>query len=393
MSEINILYSFALRIGTAGNGMTAWHQVSGLVNQGVRVHLYTGSCEKEIQGLESLRETLVPLGIKVPVRLIGMYRAAALHDRIVAKVLKKVRKNIDIVHCWPSGALETLRMAKEIGVKTVLERPSSHTRFVFKAVAEECEKLGIKMPKSHYTAVDPKRLVREESEFDLADKVLCPSEWVAKTFLDKGTSRNKIARHQYGFNYDKFHLPSIDDRQNDHSFKVAFIGSCEPRKGLHYAIDAWLASEACKNGVFYICGKFIKGYRERLANKLTHPSIKELGFQNDVNSLLQTCHALILPSMSEGSAIVTYEARVCGCILLVSEATGAICQHMRDALVHKVGDVDSLRQHIDVLNSDRSLYTKLRNNSLAALDQLTWEKATQRLVKAYRECLDQNSRT
>ncbi|MCK4783097.1 MAG: glycosyltransferase family 4 protein [Desulfobacteraceae bacterium] len=387
MNKIYLLYSFPLRIGTPGNGVTAWHQLEGLVNQGIEVYLYAGSCEIPLQGLTSLKETLKPFGLKLPIRLVGMDRAAALHDRIVAKALRRLNKKIDIVHCWPSGSLETLKTAKKLGIKTVLERPSSHTRFVYKAVAEECKKLSIEMPKSHYTAFNNKRLAREEREFDLADKLLCPSEWVAKTFLDQGTSRNRIARHQYGFDREKFGLPSIDNRDNDKTFRMIFVGSGEPRKGLHYALDAWLASEASKKGVFYICGTYVQGYREVLAKKLAHPSIKELGFQSDVNSLLQKCHALVLPSISEGSAIVTYEARACGCVPLVSEATGAICEHMKDSLIHKPGDVDTLRDHIDLLASDRELLSRLRDNSLAGLSELTWAEATRKLLKAYQESL------
>ena len=389
MDRLNVLYSFPIRVGTPGNGMTAWHQVAGLVGQGVRVYLYTGSCEKPLDGLSTLKETLKPLGAKVPIRLLGMDRAAALHDKIVAKALRRLDKKIDIVHCWPSGSLETLKTAGELGIKTVLERPSSHTRYVYEAVGNECEKLGMKLPKTHYTAFDNKRLSREEHEFELADKLLCPSEWVVKTFLGQGTTKKKIARHQYGFDRNKFGLPPTDNRHNDETFRMIFVGSGEPRKGLHYALDAWLASKACKKGGFYICGSYVQGYREVLASKLAHSSIKELGFQNDVNSLLQKCHALILPSISEGSAIVTYEARACGCVLLVSEAAGAVCKHMKDGLIHKPGDTDTLRDHIDLLASDKNLRNRLQVNSLAGAASLTWAEAAKRLVKVYQECLSE----
>jgi len=113
-----------------------------------------------------------------------------------------------------------------------------------------------------------------------------------------------------------------------------------------------------------------------------------MGFQHDVGSLLKKCHALVLPSISEGSAIVTYEARACGCVLLVSEATGAICEHMKNGLIHKPGDVETLKSHIDLLASDRGLYTSLRMNSIEGIPGLTWEKAAASLAAAYRQCLN-----
>jgi glycosyltransferase involved in cell wall biosynthesis len=169
---------------------------------------------------------------------------------------------------------------------------------------------------------------------------------------------------------------------------MVFVGSCEPRKGLHYALDAWLASKACKNGTFYICGKYIPEYRKLLADKLAHPSVKEAGFLSNVAPLLQKCHVLILPSIEEGSALVTYEAKACGCVLLVSEASGAKCEHNKDALVHKPGDVATLREHIDMLASDAQLFSRLRTNSLSSIGELTWDKAAESLIRAYRKCLD-----
>ena len=388
MRKLTILYSFPLRLGFSGVGETARYQARGLVRQGVQVHLFTGSCERPVDGVVNLAETLVSCGIKLPIRLLGLRKALALHDKVVARNLRKIYKEIDIVHCWPSGAKETLIVARDLGVKTVLERPNTHTRYAFDVVQQECEKLGFKLPKSHSHVFNFHRLKREEEEFELTDRLLCPSDFVAQSFLAQGICKDKIARHQYGADPKIFRLPGNDKRKDNEVFKMAFIGSCEPRKGLHYALEAWLASKASKNGIFYICGKYIDGYRSLLAGKLAHPSIKEVGFLNDAVALLQKCHVLILPSIEEGSALVTYEARACGCVLLVSEASGARCSHMRDALVHKVKDVDSLREHIDLLASDKAFFEKLQKSSIAGLSNLTWEKAATTLVQIYRNLLN-----
>lgn len=185
MSKIHVLYSFPLRLGVGGIGGVAWQQVTGLLGQGVKITLYASSCEKAIRGLTDLRESLVPCGIKLPIRLLGTRRAVMLHDRIVAKAIRTIQKKskIDLVHCWPSGSLETLRTAQELGTKTVLERASAHTSYVFKVAKDECMKLGIKLKRSHYAAFNKKKLARQESEFAAADRLLCPSEFVVKSFL------------------------------------------------------------------------------------------------------------------------------------------------------------------------------------------------------------------
>ena len=96
---------------------------------------------------------------------------------------------------------------------------------------------------------------------------------------------------------------------------------------------------------------------------------------------------LVLSSLEEGSALVTSEARGSGCVLLVSEAAGAICEHMENALVHRVGDVSTLTQHINLLQEDRKLLQRLRADSLRRVPEITWTAAGVRLLEVYRETI------
>jgi hypothetical protein len=173
MSVLRVLYSFPMWLMLRGGVPTAgYYQVAGLVNLGVQVTLFCGAMLDPIKDLHYQRETLRFGGLKLPLGLVGIRRAAALHDRIVARTLPRIHEkdHIDIVHCWTSGALETLRTARELGIKTVLERPSSHTDYVFKVTEEECRKLGVRLQKSHYAAFNKKKLDHEEREFAAADR-------------------------------------------------------------------------------------------------------------------------------------------------------------------------------------------------------------------------------
>ena len=68
---------------------------------------------------------------------------------------------------------------------------------------------------------------------------------------------------------------------------------------------------------------------------------------------MRDADVLVLPSLTEGSALVTYEAQAAGCALLVSEAAGAPCEHRREGLVHAPGDVAALTEHFRRVDSDR----------------------------------------
>jgi glycosyltransferase involved in cell wall biosynthesis len=265
-----------------------------------------------------------------------------------------------------------------------LERQNAHTAFAYEVVAKENQHLGITLPAGHDHQFNAVSLALQEQEYDAADYLLCPSEFVKETFLDRGFASGKLVRHQYGFDEAIF-SPLADRRQDRTGLSMLYAGVCEPRKGLHHALKAWLASTASDRGSFLICGEFVRGYREALASMLAHPSVQVLGQRDDLPALMRESDVFVLSSVEEGSALVTYEARGSGCVLLVSEATGAICRDGQDSLVHRAGDAGALSHHITMLDQDRGLLARLRQASLATIDQLTWSAAGSRLAGIYRE--------
>ena len=136
-----------------------------------------------------------------------------------------------------------------------------------------------------------------------------------------------------------------------------------------------------------VVGEFIPGYAERISNLLAHPSVKRLGFRKDLPDVMRSADVLVLPSIEEGSALVTYDARGCGCVLLVSDASGAVCRHGENALVHPAGEVKTLAQHLSMLNEDRALLQRLRNSSLNSVKEITWTAAGAKLLQIYRDLL------
>jgi glycosyltransferase involved in cell wall biosynthesis len=253
-------------------------------------------------------------------------------------------------------------------------------------VQKECERLGIVLPPDHEHAFNHEKLRREEEEYTLATRLLCPSDFVVKTFLDKGFVKDQLARHIYGFDEKVYH-PDNKPRDPKSGLTMLFVGVCAVRKGLHFALEAWLRSPACKDGTFLIAGEFLPAYQEMLASMLSHPSVKVLGHRTDVPELMRMSDILVLPSIEEGFGLVITEAMGCGCVPLVSEACTEICSHMKTGLMHQIGDVESLTQHITMLCEDRALLKRLRAASLQVCPEITWDAAGARLLGVYRETI------
>ncbi len=381
---IRVLYSFPLKLGAGRVATTAWHQVNGLAAAGADVLVFPSAVHKPPAPSVKVRPTLAWGKARVPNRLLGRMAYGSLHDWIVSRRLRKLVGRIDIIHTWPVGARQTLQTAARLGIPTVLERCNAHTRFAYEVVQRECERLGVTLPPDHEHAYNPAILRREEEEYRLAFRLLCPSDFVVKTFLDQGFPREKLARHHYGFDGTVF-FPDHKPRDAKRGLTMLHAGVCAVRKGLHYALEAWLQSPAHRDGTFLIAGEFLPDYAAKLAPLLAHPSIRVLGHRSDVPELMRQSDVLVLSSIEEGSALVTSEARGSGCVLLVSEAAGAICRHMDNALVHPVGDVKTLAQHMTILAEDRELLERLRVSSLRTINELTWTAAGVKLNQVYRE--------
>jgi glycosyltransferase involved in cell wall biosynthesis len=382
---MRVLYSFPTRLGTPGIGTTAWYQIAGLAEHGHEVTVVAATCERPLPEGVQLIETLRPVGVKVPFRLLGFDRAVELHDRRAAALLRRRAHAVDIVHAWPLGAERTLATARSLGIRGVLERPNAHTDFAFAAVEQVRRELSLGEDSSSPHARRPDRLAREQREYAAADGLLCPSDFVARTFRDAGVPEDRLLRHRYGYDPARFGADGRDD--DGRPFTVGFVGRGEPRKGLHYALEAWCESGVAERGRFVIAGAIDADYRAKLAALLADPSVHEYGHVGDPAALMRSCDALLLPSVEEGSALVTYEARACGCVLVVSDRTGAVATDGVDALVHTAGDVPALTGHLRGLAEDPQLLARLRKASLERAPELTWSQAGRVLADAYTAAL------
>src|SRR5689334_11812988 len=229
---IRVLYSFPNKLGAQRICYTAWQQVNGLVAAGAQISVFTGGLLRPVPDGATVTTTLARGKLRIPYKLIGSNRAMALHDYIVSRQLEEMVGKIDIIHTWPRGALRTLAVAKELGIPTVLERCNAHTRFAYETVQKECERLGVTLPPGHESAFNEDVLRVEEEEFRRADLLLCPSDFVAKTFLEKGFSRDRLARHMYGVD-EKVYFPKSTPRNGRLGLTMLFVGVCAVRKGLH----------------------------------------------------------------------------------------------------------------------------------------------------------------
>ena len=387
---IRVLYSFPHKLGAGRICYTAWQQVKGLAAAGAEVLVCPGVLHRPLGATVAVWPTLARGRWRIPYKLLGTLRACALHDWIVARRIEALAGQIDIVHTWPLGALQTLRAAARLGIPAVLERPNAHTRFAYQVVQEECARLGVELPPDHEHAWKPAVLAREEQEYEQAYRLLCPSAFVVHTFLRQGFPRERLLHHEYGFDETLFY-PAKPQPRSGRGLTVLFAGVCAVRKGLHYALEAWLRSPAHTEGTLLIAGEFLPAYARKLAPQLAHPSVRVLGNRDDLPELMRQSDVLVLPSIEEGFGLVCAEAMGSGCVPLVSDACTEICVHLGNALVHHVGDVEVLTRHLTMLHQDRELLQRLRAGCLRAAPRHSWTAAGVKLLQVYRQAISEKA--
>ncbi|MET1051585.1 MAG: glycosyltransferase family 4 protein [Mycetocola sp.] len=380
---LSVLYSFPGNFGGPGFGAIAWYQVSELVKAGHSVTLVAGSISRTVPGLRAVVRSLDVGGRRISERTIGRSRVNAWHDLRTRRVLSG--GSFDIVHVWPLAAARTLELARRLGVTGIRESPNTHLAHAIALVSREYARLGLAIPTvwSWFGVRDRLELV--EREYAAASALLVPSDAVAQSFLARGFEPHRLIRHQYGFDPATIRIPV---RQGSRPFTAVFVGRGVPRKGLHYALDAWLASRASASGRLLIYGEIDPDYSELLSGALAHPSVFVCGPTEKPNTAYAKADVLLLPSVEEGSALVTYEAQGAGVVPLVSSASGAVVDHGVNGLVHEPGDVAALTAHIDIVFEQEKAHRHLRAAALSEAQHLTWAEAGRVLVGAYRSAMN-----
>jgi len=96
----------------------------------------------------------------------------------------------------------------------------------------------------------------------------------------------------------------------------------------------------------------------------------------------QQAHVLVLPSISEGSANVCYEALAAGLPVITTPNAGSVVRDGLDGYIVPIRCDQSLAARIASLVEDRDRLAAMSANALARAAQFTWADYARRLAAA-----------
>jgi glycosyltransferase involved in cell wall biosynthesis len=173
-------------------------------------------------------------------------------------------------------------------------------------------------------AMHPKMLTRFTQECNLADYIVVNAEFAKQTFVDAGISAEKIGVIHPIVDCERF-CPS--PRMPDDQFRVLYVGTIDPRKGVHYLIPAFVQA-AIPDSELLLVG----GYATRATRQLTLSALDQYtNIRNEVwdfrqidpRQIFGRCDVLVMPSVEDGFGVVALEGMACGLPVIVTSYCGA----------------------------------------------------------------------
>lgn len=251
-----------------------------------------------------------------PFSVDSVYRS--LDKRVAKSLLSAKKKGVDAVYAYEDGALETFNRAQRLGITCVYDLPIAFWETTRKLITQEVERLPEWAGTLGGAVSDSQeKLDRKSRELELADIVVTPSDFVARSLPPSEQPRQVIRAH---FGSPPSGGPSQRDPRAGRRLRILFAGSLGQRKGLG---DLFAAARRLNTPQIEIVvlGSLIDKmsfYKRQLPTMRyeaprPHPQVLKL---------MAECDVLCLPSIIEGRALVMQEAMSQGMPVIITPNTG-----------------------------------------------------------------------
>lgn len=304
----------------------------------------------------------------------------------------KASDKSNIVWGFNSAALPLFEQCRSNGQFCILEQCSYPERLTYEILKGETDRWPDWEPgRTWHMPSDP---LPEEREWALADIIVCASEFVRSGLRQMGIPEHKIRVVPYGVDHSRFSpsLPSDHEHSKNglgRPINILFAGRVGLWKGVPYLLEALkLLPSNCYQA------RIVGGIDlNRAVTNSMPPSIQFTGAlpRHKMPELFQWADVLVCPSLSEGSATVTYEALMSGVPVIATPNAGSPVRDGKDGILVPVKDAQSLANAVRSYLSDPDLLRKHRSTACKDRLRLGWDAYRDNLTSVVHE-LTQNPR-
>lgn len=256
----------------------------------------------------------------------------------------------DLFLFYNGCGLRSCRSLRGSGVIRVVEVVNSHVLNQDSILREEHRAV-----KLDYDGIYHREIATRLEEYQEADWILCPSEFVRQSFVDRGFNPARLIKNPFGF--ERPGRPAaVPAEREDGVFRILYVGSISVRKGLRYLIEAFRHFQHPRKELLLV-GPVA---RKTGLESLNIPSgVKFAGvLKGDaLAAAYESASAFVLPAIEEGLALVMAEALSFGLPVIATHNTGAadLFEEGVEGFMVPIRNPDAIRDKLDLLAGDRAL--------------------------------------
>jgi len=309
-----------------------------------------------------------PLPFKLISYFTGLDRprwSREMDARIFDEIVANSSNECKIFHGWATFSLKSSKKHKKRGAKFLLDRACPHILFQEKLLKEEAD-----LTQSEYECASNSFLDRCLEEYELADKIIVPSNYSANSFKKQGFGKEKIEILKLHGNF----IPTKKKvwETNKSKFVLGTIGGNPLRKGLKYLVDAW-QNLKLKNSTLLIKTSEIelKKNRDLYKKILKDDTIKIISYVKNIESFYLNCDVFCLPSIDDGFGLVVLEAMSMGIPVIATKNVGAseIIKHNINGFVGEKRDIFFLEKKIYEFYSNFDLIKDFSDKAFSSYNE------------------------
>jgi glycosyltransferase involved in cell wall biosynthesis len=298
-------------------------------------------------------------------------------------VLTRFSRDTDILTILSGVGLQSFRVARRTGIRTVVDCGSTHTDFQHEIVLAEFRRNGINRPLFPKAYRD-----RVRTEFAEADYIQIPTRFVGRTFLDRGIPEAKLLYSPYGVDEKRF--KAKEALRVEQPFRAICSSGINLRKGARVLMEAWRKLSWADAELHWIgtpASDTAHLFRDQPQGIILH----EWMTPEELSALYRRCDVFVLPSFEEGFVRVMLEAAASGLPVIVTPNTGAedfLSPGDPEGWLIPVNDVDALCDALVSAKQDRSGTFALGQRAAQRARALTWDAYGERILANYRQVLE-----
>lgn len=332
-----------------------------------QVAIWTTAPRRFFHDLDSAIQTrLVPAPVELAARVFKLQlspnafqRGIVWWDRMVALGMPRG----GLVIGFATQSQHTGEAAHRRGSQFALDRACPHVDFQQQMIAEESARTGARFTPEPAWFRD-----RQLAEYEVADRILVPSRYTARTF-PAALQPKLLLAPLLGRAQAKGEIRN----ERNTPFTVGVLGGHPLRKGYVYLLEAWKRL-ALPDGRLLIrsSGDFSAFPRIQELLKST-PNVELLDYIPNIAEFYQRCDAFVLPSIDDGFGMALFEAMANGVPSIATRNCGAseLLTDGVDGLVIDAANVDQLEAAMASLYRDEDL-----RQAIARAGQSTAERVS-----------------